>query len=139
MAESGDLEIQKQNISWVSSFTANSTRDANTRAQAIPKDIEDPALLDILCSHKVEIIDGVSAVILREAVCEVLIAGSAIPNLVHNYLLELVVHLVGYEAVQPLRLQLAKLQHAFVIHSDTRSRVCLQPHKLNRGYLEIQH
>jgi len=92
---------------------------SHSRGIRRPCDEKDLALLAVLFSHKIKVVDSISALISGKCSSEVLIAGNGLTNLLNNHLLQLLINLVNYEAVCPLRLQIQKLQLAFIIHSHS--------------------
>lgn len=83
------------------------------------------ALLAVLISHKVKIIDCVSALIGWEASSEILITIRWFTKLLHNNLLLLLFNLENNEAVSPFCLQFQKLQLAVIVDCHSRCCICL--------------
>ena len=95
---------------------------------SLPCNEENSALLNILCSHKIKIINSIAALVSWEACGKIFIALGRLAKLLHNNLLLLFLNLINYEAVSSFSLQLQKLQLAVIMHSHTRCCVGLHTH-----------
>lgn len=77
------------------------------------------ALLTVFFSHKVKVINSISALLLRKGSSEVVISLARIANLVHSNLLQLLINLERYKTMGSLTLQLQEFNLAFAIHSHS--------------------
>ncbi|RWR81641.1 hypothetical protein CKAN_01033200 [Cinnamomum micranthum f. kanehirae] len=97
----------------------------NRERKPLPGNEENFALLAILFSHKVEVIDRISALICWQACSEIIVALGGLPKFLDNHLLKHVIYLENYETIGSFRLQFQKLQLTVIIHSHSRSCIGL--------------
>lgn len=77
------------------------------------------ALLTVLFSHKIKVINSISALLLRKGSSEIIISLARIADLVHSNLLQLLINLECYKTMGSLALQLQEFDLAFIINSHS--------------------
>ena len=121
---SGDLFNQ-----WINRSKAHVTfSDHELHNLCLPCTELDLALLAVILGGEIKIIDCVSAFILRDGVCEIIVSLLWIPKLFDLNFLSLLINLEHDVPVSPLCFQLHKLDLAFIIYMHPRCRVSLSQH-----------
>ncbi|CAA6654922.1 unnamed protein product [Spirodela intermedia] len=72
------------------------------RMKQLPCNEKDLALLAVLFSNKVIVINGISALICRKTTSEIVVAKSGLPKLLHSNLLHLLINLENNKTICPL-------------------------------------
>nr|GLL40637.1 hypothetical protein CARUB_v10002331mg [Ipomoea trifida] len=95
------------------------------RTTHLPCNKEDLALLAVLISGEIIVINCIATLVWRHAVSELDMSLLMAPKLFNHYSLACLINLEHNVSVVPLGLQLQEFQLAFINHTNPRCRVCL--------------
>lgn len=90
------------------------------KKKVVPSDEKDLALLAILRSGEIEVIDSIAALILRHAFGETVVSFFWIPNLIYRNLLSLLINFEHNKPISSFCFQLQKLELALIAYVHPR-------------------